>query len=1151
MNLLQQAGATPERQPRYVPLFMDRAFTGLFTQRSVLHDPSDVVTSKFYGGRPDAIWMGSNVELTNRLTLQRRPGLSPFSTATYPGPPNRAFAFELTNGTIQVIIDTGSSGSFVLTSVGNSTGGQAVYTGTITGGASNAFVGLNFNVTGFAGPTNNGSFMVIASSATQLTLSNAQAVAETHAAAAISLGGGVYYDQQNGSKTLLFAKSPNAGQTYFVGVAGVLYMGDGVETHVYTPGNPNGTVWNLGIAAPTNPPTVTITPSGSSATAWQASTAFTTMGLLVDSVGNVEQLISVNANGTNPSSRFGTAGAGGPPWQQTPGQTTADGGITWTNFGPVSNWAGNTRYNNFSVGGTLVNPAFVYDATTNAVYGNSNAASAAGISGTTRPPFVNVIGAFTNDNGGNNGTGIKWVCVGLPLAWQASHHYIQYATAGGDSPNGIIVEPSALPPSSTQTTYIQVSGNTATSGTGGTNPPWPTVLGTSGVTTDDGQLRWMSLGSATRVINTAYTAWVAGATTFSVIEVSGGMYVCTMSGNSSSTATGALTWPTVYGSTLQDGGVQWTCVGSAMSWVPSLVWFLPIGGFAPPESSQSYGGAEIVEAGVVQTVINSGISGGSAPAWSGLGLTTTDNTVVWYAVSVQSTNSLSWTKGYVYAYSFKARSLTDPYSPLPLGGGLIPPPLGPPLSPGGPPTGNSLGPPTGSETGAISTASPVFTIVGGNAGAVNTISGLGSTDPQVDTIVIWRSADGGNSATMFELTEIPAPKPIGGVAQPWSFQDFLPDVPIGFNPGLNELIPAPIDESNDPPNSAFLPMIYNYSRIWGAVGNTVFFSGGPDVLAGNPNTAYNPADDLPFLANVTRLVRTSQGSVVFLTEGIEMIAGGPTTASFFSVTLAQGIGLLNYNALDVYAGEIYFVSSDSQIMTLNPSLNIQSYGFPIGDKIAQFNAAIAQLAVQQSGVDNGIYVADGTTGWYRCNPHQVPGGANGPEAIWSPFANITNGCQMVQSVEVSPGIKKLLVGSTTANQQILERNLSVFTDNGTPYDAYFVMGSIMLAHPGQLAVLKFIEMDMSGVAYQPTISYLLNEISGTFTPFMAAPQFDPPSLYGTTLAPTSYSPNRYFFSGTGSLARCRHLQLKVDFGSTSNGDEIFNVCIFGRLLVEL
>ena len=122
-NLLQVAGGQPQKQPKFVPIFIDKAFTGIYTQRNVLHDPGDFLTSRFYGGRPDALWLGSsNVELTNRLTLQRRPGLTPFSISTYPTPPDRAYAFELTNGTIQVMIDTVSTGELNVTSIASSTG---------------------------------------------------------------------------------------------------------------------------------------------------------------------------------------------------------------------------------------------------------------------------------------------------------------------------------------------------------------------------------------------------------------------------------------------------------------------------------------------------------------------------------------------------------------------------------------------------------------------------------------------------------------------------------------------------------------------------------------------------------------------------------------------------------------------------------------------------------------------------------------------------------------------------------------------------------------------------------------------------------------------------------------------------------------------
>src|SRR4029077_14233657 len=314
-NLLEQHGGQPNKQPRYVPIFMDRIFTGIWTQRSVLHDPSDIYTARFYGGRPDALWLGSsNVELTNRLTLQRRPGLTKFSEAIYPTPPNYAFSFELTNGTIQGVVDTGDSPLVQMIAV-DEISGVAYYEfeNPQPLAAGNAYAGLIFNITGFDKITNNGSYVCTASTANYLILANPNAVtdiANTSNATAQTTGG-VYYDPQSaGILYLLFAEKAGAGQTGFVAVAGTLYAGDGVDTWKYTPGNTNGTiandvsspigsVWNYSIAAPTAQPNVTTVESGSAAVDCQASTFYSTMGLLFDGNGNIEFLTGVNNTGTN------------------------------------------------------------------------------------------------------------------------------------------------------------------------------------------------------------------------------------------------------------------------------------------------------------------------------------------------------------------------------------------------------------------------------------------------------------------------------------------------------------------------------------------------------------------------------------------------------------------------------------------------------------------------------------------------------------------------------------------------------------------------------------------------------------------------------------------------------------------------------------
>jgi len=1243
MNLLQQHNAQPQKQPKYVPIFIDRAFTGLYTQRNVLHDPSDIYTARFYGGRPDALWMGRNVELTNRLTLQRRPGHVTFSTTTYPTAPLRAFPFQLTDGTIRVIIDTGSTGSLSISSVANSSGGSAVYTGTFPNGGSNAYAGMVFQIAGFVtNPGNNGTFICSASSTTTLTLNNANAISESHAATAISTGA-VYWDQQNGSKTLLFGKSVGAGQTYFQAVGGVLYMGDGVDTLKWTPlntnlnagnlTNPNVSIWNWGGVAPTVAPGVVATSSGAAAGTWQASTMFSTMGLAIDANNNIQQIHAI-AGGTNVGTVaiLGKTSAGGPGWNQTPGGTTTDNTVTWRNLGKIVQWqpflAIETETQLFS---TNTTPAAVYSKVSGCIYVNI-ASSGPGFSVIDPGTITNVPGAVINPNPFALQTA-AWYCLGnINQANKIFQNWAPSQTTNPPPNQRRVVEPFTVPQPGqplTATIYLQESTNSGTTNTTFGTISWATNLGftTTEPANANGSIITWRLVSLTKTwqAGTQYNAWTSpsSASFGVVVDNNGSFWVCIGSGlsggsdpfavwywqsnhaytqgtiiidtnsnrqqaqNSGTSTNGSHpAWATAQGATTSDTGVtwknlgsaygiqqsdnqvNWTNVGQSTSWAATTQWYLPTAGFDAPFGQTAYGSPDIQDTNNpadIEFVVQSGLSGTNQPTWntsSAIGSSqTVDNVAVWVNNGPFKQNQLVWSSSHTWAYSYKARSLTDFYSVTTGGVPTNTPPPGQPFN--GP-----LPAPTGSETNLITTASPVTTLSGANAGAVVSIYGNYSSDPQFDTIVIWRDADGGGFANMFELTEIPnipslagtAKYTINGVNYDWVFQDFLPDVATSQFPGLNNQISAPINHVNDPPLSTFLPMAYNFQKIWGTSGQNVLFSKGLDTpIVGNGAEAFPPTYTLPFLATVTRLVRTPVGMVTFTVDSVEIIGGGPSTSSFYSVTLSPGIGLLSYNFLDVYGGEIFFFSADNEFMVMSPSLNIANFGFPVGDQLANlpssgvpdttWNPSAGYVAVHQNGNDNCIFLADGSTGWYRINPRQVPGGPQGPEPIWSPFAVITGGAQMVQSVEYAPGLKALLVGPSAGGGSILKRSLSVFTDNGTSYDAFFVMGGIMLAHPGQRALLKFIECDFSGISYRPTVSFLLNEISGSFTAFAASPVTDPPSVYGANAAAT-YSPNRYYFSGNNGIAVARHLQIKVDFGTTANGDELYDITIYGRLVVE-
>lgn len=1048
-GLLESAGAQPRNPSRGKPITPALRFeTGLFTNRSPLHDPASWYIGK-YGGYTDTLIDGSNMEISNQLSLVRRPGLSQWSTQLVPDRPNWFYDWRTLDQGVKVVVDT---------------------------------------------PT-----------ITQL--------------------------QTSTTKTPVFTKSIGAGQGYYQGVADTLYYGDGIDLQKYV--LPNGTVWNWGIVKPTTAPAVTITSSGTATVSWAANTFFMTMGLILDPAGNIQQLTSVNASPVlSPNStQIGLSGNGQPQWNNIPGTTTPDNGFNWTNWGPIVLWTPQTTYNNGSLGGTNQNPCIVYDPGTKCCFVQANPGNAQATSGTTYPKFTSGFGSsFYEAQVVLIGLGPKWFNLGslkTPQPWAANKTYPKLGSVPNDASVCGIVEPVSLANGfpTNQKIFWQVNNGsgTITSGNGGTAPPFNATLGQgTGTQTTDNQLSWLSLGSGTRLPATNYVAWTAMGTTFSaIVDSNNNFQVCTTGGVSSASATPSIAWATGYGQTTVDGAVTWTCVGPKMAWAANSSYYLPTTGWFPPSGSISFGGAIIIDNSNpknVQGVVASGKSGPGPgqPAWStAVGGVTPDGGATWSMIGPFSTAGFSWTKGMSYAYSYTSRTSTDQFNTT-----------APPNWP------SALGQPTGAGTGHVSTASLLFTITGANPGAINTLVIPCSSDPQVDTITIWRTLD--NGSALFFLTEVPNIQPIGGVQQFQTVKDVSPDSVI------NELIQAPINDQNDPPPAGFLPMAYHFERIWGAVGNFVYCSGGPDVLTGNPNEAFDPEDFFEFPSPVTRIVPTATGILVFLTSDVYAILGGPIFDTFFPTPMVPGVGLLRFNALDVHGGVVYMYTADNQFISMDPSGGAQRMGGPIADKLQNFDATKVYVTVHESGNDNAIFIADGSTGWYRLNPSQFPNGTQ----VWSTFATVAGGAGAVLSIEVSTGVHRLLVGGVGTNKPILQRDFSTYQDNGVSYTCFATIGSIVLANPGQIAGLTFANVRAVNVGSAPIVGFLLNEIAGAFTTFPESQPY-PWQIYGATGAPTSLFSNAYYFRAAGVPALAEHLQIKVSFPAENFANEILTMSLFG------
>lgn len=443
--------------------------------------------------------------------------------------------------------------------------------------------------------------------------------------------------------------------------------------------------------------------------------------------------------------------------------------------------------------------------------------------------------------------------------------------------------------------------------------------------------------------------------------------------------------------------------------------------------------------------------------------------------------------------------------------------------------------------GGVSTASPLATVSANTLSASSTytasLAGNKSTDQQVDEIWIWRTVQGGSILLLLDTIPVP-----GGFS-PWTYVDNTPDT------GLNNLIVAPIADSNDPPPVGLTKMTYHLNRIWGVVNNSVYFSGGPDTTTGNGNESFPPANVLVFPDTVMRLFASSQGLFVFTLSDVYVIQG-TTTSSFFSVQFCAGLGLPNYNAFAINGSTPYFFTSDSQIVALDMTGAVVEVGFNIGDQFQKPNwdPSTVRVTYHISGsTDKGLYVSDFSTGWFRLYPTPAP--ENGQ--TWTPFAGIVGGCGIVQSVQTAPGKRNLLIGPKVgATGPILKRDDTVFTDNGHPYDAFGLLGSIVMAQPGQLAEILFMTFDSVAIGSRPTVSVQLDEIA----PFSAG-LFE--TLPNHVQDPTELTPSvsmfsdRYYLSQTQQPALGRSMQIRLDWGNDTVQNELLSMTIFGGYSSEL
>lgn len=388
--------------------------------------------------------------------------------------------------------------------------------------------------------------------------------------------------------------------------------------------------------------------------------------------------------------------------------------------------------------------------------------------------------------------------------------------------------------------------------------------------------------------------------------------------------------------------------------------------------------------GNLQRISTSGGVGGSAPAWSTvIGGTTTDSSAVWECLGTGLV--LAAAVGWNYAYGFHTTSAH------------------------------------------ISTMSPQLSLTAPIIGTGVTLAGKGSDDTQCDRNDLYRNTDGGS------LLFYCASDNNVNSSTSWSIFDNIQDI------GLDATLVGPIAHVNDPPPTGLSLLQFYMGRMWGAVGNILQFSAGPDCTNGDGFQSCPPANVFTLPSDINGIAASSQGLVVFTSDQMWMVLGGPQTLTFYLQPVLQTMGILTPNCLVQDADTLYIFTSSRQLFQLTFSGKTE-IGFAIADGLLNFDPSQSSLAIHRNGQDEGLFISDNDGLIQRFSLR------NGS---WSPPGTIADGIGRIASVETDSGVFTLLAGRSSDSGNILGRNLHNTEDGlNTTYSGFATFGSLIMTPPG-------------------------------------------------------------------------------------------------------
>jgi hypothetical protein len=425
-----------------------------------------------------------------------------------------------------------------------------------------------------------------------------------------------------------------------------------------------------------------------------------------------------------------------------------------------------------------------------------------------------------------------------------------------------------------------------------------------------------------------------------------------------------------------------------------------------------------------------------------------------------------------------------------------------------------------------------------------------SSDPQVNQIRVYRTTDSGGGNIFFEISNSPFPNVTATV------QDTTPDT------SLQVTSQAEVNLGNTPPPAGLTNLEWFAGRMWGSVMNLLYASTGPETISGTaPNSNWNPEFQYVIPGTITRNIAAPNGMIVFTLDDSYIVRGTDIT-NYTINEYVKDLGVRSYNAVDTDGSSIYVFTSDRQFVVLSAA-GMTDLGVTggIADQLQSVDPTQCYVKVNRYGLDSIVRILDTVNNvYYDYNLNQqcwnLPGILQMPD------------CTAMGSIEVTPGVWRLLLSSTSAGGSSLAyRDITNFQDLGVSYAPNAVFGSIQLADPGSLA--KFgacggFAMQYTSVGTVPELSVLPNDIgcvlsnpvgsqitTAKFTSLNTPKNgFAIPPTLGNQ--PTGYrNLGYYYLYGRGLSAMVQNLQFLLAAPAENTALELIGFGIYGDLKQEV